>query len=194
MQQRMLVWIAGLAGGVIVLSLFSFFVVSRAAVRQRAGAPIDPPPPADTAPVAGLPGTNPVALSPDTAPTDTAPASAADDDQSQVLSNEGPLDSALIALSTGQRQRTALDVVLRKGIVYEVKETTPNVIRYVVGAPFFAEPTKYRNPLIRDLYHAYTAGRAVKQPLYLEFWGLRTKFGEYVADTFYLGPRYAKPR
>jgi hypothetical protein len=193
MQQRILVWIAGLTGGIIVLSLFSFFVVSRTAVRQRGDPPIGPPP-ADTAPVAGLPGTNPVALPPDTAPTDTAPASAAVDDQSQVVSNEGPLDSALIALSAGQRQRTALDIVLRKGIVYQVKETTPNVIRYVVGAPFFAEPTKYRNPLIRDLYHAYTAGRPAKPALYFEFWGLRTKLGEYVADTFYLGPRYAKPR
>jgi hypothetical protein len=191
MQQRILVWIAGLTGGVIVLALFSFFIVSRAAVRQGASAPIDALPPADTATVAGLPGTNPVALRPDTAPADTA---SADDEASQVVSNEGPLDSALAALSTGQRQRTALDVVLRKGIVYQVKETTPNLIRYVVGRPFFVEPTKYRNPLIRDLYHAYTAGRLAKQPLYFEFWGLRTKIGEYVADTFYFGPRYTKPR
>jgi hypothetical protein len=193
MQQRILVWVAALLGGVIVLTLFSLLVVSRLSVQQRAREPTATPPtpkapPADTAPVAGLPGTTPESLRSDT----TAPSD--EGEPSQVLSNVGPLDSTLADLGASQRQRTALDMVLRKGIVYQVKERTPNVIRYVVGAPFFSEPGKYRNPLVRDLYHAYLVGRPAGQPLYLEFWDLRRKLGEYVADTFYFGPRYAKPR
>ena len=198
MQKRILAWVSVLIGGVIVLTFVSVFVVSRSAVRQRAGAragaAMDPPLPADTTPIAGLPGTDATTLHPDSAPAPTEAASPTDIDRTQVVPNAGPLDSALMALAPGPRQRVALDVVLRKGIVYQVKERTPNVVRYVVGAAFFAEPAKYRNPLVRNLYHANLTGRPAGEPLYFEFWDLRRKFGEYVADTFYLGPRYAKPR
>jgi len=197
MQKRILAWVSVLVGGVIVLAFVSLFVVSRSAVRQRAGpragAAMDPPVPVDTAPIAGLPGTNTTTLQPDSEPP--AATSPTDIDRPQIIPNVGPLDSTLLTLPIGPRQRVALDVVLRKGIVYQVKERTPNVVRYVVGAAFFAEPAKYRNPLVRNLYHANLAGRTPGQPpLYFEFWDLRQKFAEYVADTFYIGPRYAKPR
>ena len=199
MQKRILAWVSVLMGGVIVLAFVSLFVASRSAVRQRASthpdAPADPQLPADTAPIAGLPGTDATTLRPDSSlPTTEASASPTDIDRSQIVPNVGPLDSTLLALPIGPRQRAALDVVLRKGIVYQVKERTPNLVRYVVGAAFFAEPAKYRNPLMRNLYHANLVGRPAGQPLYFEFWDLRQKFGEYVADTFYLGPPYAKPR
>jgi hypothetical protein len=185
MQRRILVWVAGLVGGTITLALISLMIVSRSAV-QGAGAAAA----ADTLPPAGLPGTTD-APAPRRDTTVGAPRAP---DPNQVQPNDGPLDSTLAALPLGQRRRTALDRVLRKGIVYEVKETTPNVIRYRVGAAFYSEPAKYRNPAVRDLYHAYLAGRTTSQPLYFEFWGQRWKYAEYVADTFYFGRRYAKPR
>lgn len=200
MEKRILAWVSVLVGGVIVLALISVFVVSRSAVRQRAGThpgtPADPQLPADTAPIAGLPGTDATTLRPDSSlPTTEPSASPSDISQTQIIPNVGPLDSTLLALPIGPRQRAALDLVLRRGIVYQVKERTPNLVRYVVGAAFFAEPAKYRNPLVRNLYHANLAGRTAGQPpLYFEFWDLRQKFAEYVADTFYIGPRYAKPR
>ena len=196
MGKRILAWVAVLASGVILLAFVSFYVVSRAAVRQRAaahaGAATDAPLAADTAPIAGLPGTNVTTLAPDSEPPARQPT---DIDRTQIVPNAGPLDSALMALPVGPRQRAALDLVLRRGIVYQVKERTPNVYRFVVGAAFFAEPNKYRNPLVRNLYHAYLAGRTPGQPpLYFEFWDLRQKFGEYIADTLYIGPSYTKPR
>jgi hypothetical protein len=200
MQKRILAWVSVLVGGVIVLAFVSLFVVARSAVRQREGprpgAAVDPPLPADTALIAGLPGTNPTTLEPGSSPpTADATVSSTDIDRIQIVPNVGPLDSTLLTLPIGPRQRVALDVVLRKGIVYQVKERTPNVVRYVVGAAFFSEPAKYRNPLVRNLYHANLSGRTPGQPpLYFEFWDLRRKFAEYVADTFYIGTRYAKPR
>lgn len=196
MQQRILAWVSVLLGGVIVIALVSVFVVSRSVVRQRSDPALATPLPMDTAPIAGLPGTSmPVALETgDTAPPPVESTPGSDRFGNRIIPNVGPVDSVMMALEPGARQHAALDKALRRGIVYQVKEQTPDVIRFVIGAPFFAEPMKYRNPLVRDLYHAKVAGRPAGHPLYFEFWDLRQKLGEYVSDTFYLGPGYAKPR
>ena len=74
------------------------------------------------------------------------------------------LDSTLVGLGRGPRQRAAMDVVLRKGIFFEVKEIKPDFMRVVAGSAFFSQPYKYRNPLVRDLYHAYNEGRPANHP------------------------------
>jgi len=67
-------------------------------------------------------------------------------------------------------------------------------MRVIAGSAFFSQPYKYRNPLVRDLYHAYNEGRPAGHPYCIELWSMRDKFGEYVSDTFFFGPRYSKPR
>jgi hypothetical protein len=187
MRHRILAWVAILVGGTIVLALFSLLVITRSAARRSE---LGSPQSVDTLPPAGLPGTT------DTRPRppDTTVAATPVTDPNKKSPNLGPLDSTLIGLPRGQRQRTVLNTVVRKGIFYQIKEIKPDLIRAVVGSAFFSEPNKYRNPLVRDLYHAFNDGRPANRPFCIELWGVGTKFGEYVSDTFFTGPRYSKPR
>ncbi len=188
MEKRILAWVAALVGGTIVLVLVSLLVVTRSAARRS---DLGSPRSLDSLPPAGLPGTTD-APSP---PRDTTVRAQPAGDPNQKFSNEGPLDSTLLALPRGQRQRAALNVAIRKGLFYEVKEIKPDFMRAVVGTVFWTEPKKYRNPLLRDLYNAFSDGRTGRQPPFcIELWSLDAKFGEYVSDTFFFGPRYAKPR
>jgi len=184
MRLRILTWVASLVGGTIVLTLVALLIITQS--RSSGTAPEG----ADTLPPAGLPGTTDA---PSKKP-DTTVASQNNPDPNQKFANIGPLDSTLVGLGRGPRERAALDVVLRKGIFFEIKEVKPEIMRVIVGSAFFSQPYKYRNPLVRDLYHAYNEGRAASQPYCIELWNMREKFGEYVSDTFFFGPRYAKPR
>jgi hypothetical protein len=187
MRGKILAWVASLVGGTIVLALLSLLVITRSAARRS---DLGSPKSLDSAPPAGLPGTTD-APSP---PRDTTVAPEPVRDPNRKVGNRGPLDSTLIGLARGQRQRTALNVVVRKGIFYQIKEIKPDFMRAVVGAAFFSEPKKRTNPLMRDLYHAFNDGRPVNRPYCIELWSVSEKWGEYVSDTFYWGPRYAKPR
>jgi hypothetical protein len=184
MRRRILTWVAGLVGGTMVLTLVALLVITQS--RSSGSAPEG----VDTSPPAGLPGTS-------DAPTpkpDTNVASQPNRDPNQKFANVGPLDSTLVGLGRGPRQRAAMDGVLRKGIFYEIKEVKPDFMRVIAGSAFFSQPYKYRNPLVRDLYHAYNEGRPAGHPYCIELWSMRNKFGEYVSDTFFFGPRYSKPR
>ncbi len=187
MEKRILAWVATLVGGTIVLALVSLLVVTRSAARRS---DLGSPKSLDSLPPAGLPGTTD-APSP-RRDTTVKPTPAAK--PNRKVPNEGPIDSTLLALARGPRQRAALNVVIRKGLFYQVREIKPDFMRAVVGAAFFSEPNKYTNPLMRDLYHAFNDGRPANQPYCIELWSVREKWGEYVSDTFFWGPRYAKPR
>ena len=188
MRYRILAWVGTLVGGTIVLILVSLLVITRSAAK---GTDIGSPGATDTLPPAGLPGTTDAqAPKRDT----TVGPEAQKHDPNEVIPNPGPLDSALIDLDRGPRQRAAMDIVLRKGIFYQVKEVKPEIMRAVLGSGFYSEPDKYRNPLVRDLYHAYNDGRQAKEPFRIELWSMEAKLGEYVSDTFFLGPSYSKPR
>jgi hypothetical protein len=186
MRHRILAWVGALVGGTIVLILVSLLVITRSGAKgSEIGAKA-----ADTISVAGLPGTT-------GAPPpkrDTSVASEKPSDPNETWPNRGPLDSTLLGLERGPRQRAAMDVVLRKGIFYQIKEIKPDLMRAVIGGAFYNQQKKYRNPLVRDLYHAFNEGRAAHQPYRIELWTVREKFGEYVSDTFFVGPRYSKPR
>src|SRR5262245_33172293 len=183
MRHRILAWVGTLVGGTIVLILVSLLVITRSAAR---GTDIGSPEAADTLAPAGLPGTTDAP-----APKrDTTVAPEPQKEKDYVTSNRGPLDRALLDLGPGPRQRAALDVVLRKGIFYQVTEIKPDIMRAIVGGGFFSDVEKYRNPLIRDLYHAYHDGRPSKAPYCIELWGREHKLGEYVRDTFFFGPSY----
>ena len=188
MRHRILAWVGALVGGTIVLILISLLVITRSAAK---GTDIGSPDAADTLPPAGLPGTTGAqAPKRDT----TVGPDAQKPDPNEVIPNRGPLDSTLIDLDRGPRQRATMDIVLRKGIFYQVKEIKPEIMRVVLGSGFYSEPDKYRNPLVRDLYHAYNDGRQAREPFRIELWSMEAKLGEYVSDTFFLGPSYTKPR
>jgi hypothetical protein len=188
MRHRILAWVATLVGGTIILILVSLLVITRSAAK---GTDISSPGAADTLPPAGLPGTTDApAPKRDT----TVAPEAQKHDPNEVIPNPGPLDRTLIDLDRGPRQRAAMDIVLRKGIFYQVKEIKPEIMRVILGSGFYSEPEKYRNPLVRDLYHAYNDGRQAKEPYRIEFWSMEAKLGEYVSDTFFIGPGYSKPR
>lgn len=184
MRHRILTWVAGLVGGTIVLTLVALLIITQS---KSAGSTAEG---VDTLPPAGLPGTTDA---PSKKP-DTDVASQTNPDPNQITGNLGPLDSNLLGLARGPRQRAAMDVVLRRGIFYQIKEVKPDFMRVIVGSAFFSQPFRYRNPLVRDLYHAYNDGRAAQHPFCIELWGMDEKWGEYVSDTFFFGPRYAKPR
>jgi hypothetical protein len=187
MRSKILAWVATLVGGTIVLALLSLLVITRSAARRTN---IGSPQSVDSVPVAGLPGTTD-APSP---PRDTTVKPAPRPDPGRKAANVGPLDRALLDLARGPRQRATLNVVVRKGLFYQVKEIKPDFMRVLVGSAFWMEPEKYRNPLVRDLYHAFNDGRPADRPYAIELWNGREKWGEYVSDTFFWGPRYSKPR
>jgi hypothetical protein len=187
MRHRILIWVGGLVGGTIVLALVSLLVITRSGARRT---DVGSPQSVDSVPPAGLPGTTDApAPKPDTA-VKVEPVR----NPNRSVANRGPLDSTLLGLARGPRQRAALNVVIRKGLFYQVTDIRPDLMRAVVGTAFFREPEKYRNPLMRDLYHAYNDGRPPGKPYCIELWGGREKIGEYVSDSFFWGPRYTKPR
>jgi hypothetical protein len=187
MQRTILAWVASLVGGTIVLALLSLLVITRSAARRT---DIGSPKSLDSLPAAGLPGTTDVP----SAPRDTTVTPQPVRDPNRKAANAGPLDGALLTLARGPRQRATLNVVVRKGLFYQVKEIKPDVMVVLVGSAFWMEPEKYRNPLVRDLYHAFNDGRPADRPYVIELWTGRKKWGEYVSDTFFWGPRYSKPR
>jgi hypothetical protein len=187
MQRKILAWVATLVGGTIVLALLSLLVITRSAARRS---DIGSPKSLDSVPPAGLPGTTD-APSP---PRDTTVKPEPRPDPNKKVANVGPLDRTLLELARGPRQRATLNIVVRKGLFYQVKEVKPDFMRVMVGSAFWMEPEKYRNPLMRDLYHAFNDGRPADRPYAIELWSGRTKVGEYVSDTFFWGPRYIEPR
>ncbi len=187
MRGKILAWVASLVGGTIVLALLSLLVITRSAARRS---DLGSPKSLDSLPPAGLPGTTD-APSP---PRDTTVKPSPPPDPNGKAANIGPLDRALLDLARGPRQRATLNVVVRKGLFYQVNEIKPDFMRVMVGSAFWMEPEKYRNPLVRDLYHAFDDGRPADRPYVIELWTGRKKWGEYVSDTLFWGPRYQKPR
>ena len=187
MRLRILAWVASLVGGTIVLALLSLLVITRSAARRSDIGTLQA---VDSVPPAGLPGTTDAPAP----PRDTTVKPEPPSNPNEKIPNKAPLDSALLRLARGDRQRETLNTVVRKGLFVQVKEIKPDFMRAIVGAAFWSEADKYRNPLIRDLYHAFNDGRGGKPPYCIELWSLHDKYGEYVSDTFYWGPLYSKAR
>jgi hypothetical protein len=99
-----------------------------------------------------------------------------------------PDQAALDGIGPGQRRRSALDALLRRGLADSLRERSPRVVQLYVGRAFFRQPRQFRDPLMKalDLAWADTNGKHRS----FELWWDTFRLGEYARDTFRFGKWY----
>jgi len=93
---------------------------------------------------------------------------------------------------TRDRRRILLSDMTRLGIVSELQQGPPGVLRVAVGEKFYTAGNKdFYFGKLTTAYYGWTEPGGT---LVIEVWDQGQKFGEYVDGTFLLGPRYSAPR
>ncbi|MGH7631041.1 MAG: hypothetical protein ACREOF_16985 [Gemmatimonadales bacterium] len=103
-----------------------------------------------------------------------------------------PDPNALDGAGPGQRRRSALDALLRRGLADSIRDRPPGVVQVFVGRAFFRQPPQFRDPLMKafDLAWADPAGNRRT----FELWWDTFRLGHYARDTFHFGKWYYELR
>ncbi len=110
-------------------------------------------------------------------------------DRSGMEINVYPPDpNALDGLGPGERRRSALDALLRRGLADSIRDRPPRTVQLFVGRAFFRQPKQFRDPLMKafDLAWADAAGSRRT----IELWWDTFRLGDYALDTFRFGKWY----
>ena len=93
-----------------------------------------------------------------------------------------PDPNALDGVGPGERRRSALDALLRRGLADSLVDRPPQTVQVFVGRAFFRQPHQFRDPLIKALDVAWQdpSGRARN----FELWWDTFRIGDYSRDTF----------
>jgi hypothetical protein len=93
---------------------------------------------------------------------------------------------------TRDKRRILLADMTRLGIVRDLQQGPPGVLRVAVGDKFYTAGTKgFYFGKLSTAYYAWTEpGGAIV----IEVWDQGRKFGEYADGSFLLGPEYSAPR
>ncbi len=99
---------------------------------------------------------------------------------------------ALDGAGPGERRRSALDAMLRRGLADSIRDRPPSVVQVFVGRAFFRQPPQFRDPLMKafDLAWADPAGNRRT----FELWWDTFRLGHYARDTFHFGKWYYELR
>ena len=105
-------------------------------------------------------------------------------DTSGVEVNAYPPDqAALDGIGPGQRRRSALEALLRRGLADSLRERSPRVVQVFIGRAFFRQPPQFRNPLMKSLDRAWADTNGNHRAF--ELWWDTFRVGDYARDTFH---------
>jgi hypothetical protein len=200
---RTLPWIGAAAIGVVVLLGFAVIAWTRVG-----GGTADPNRPAPDSAITLAPApprgmvaaldSAEAAASP-VSPTrrDTTPARATREsnvpDRTGIEINAYPPDpGALDGVGPGERRRSALDALLRRGLADSLRDRPPGVVQMFVGRAFFRQPPQFRNPLMKALDLAWADPAGNRRTF--ELWWDTFRLGDYARDTFRFGKWYYELR
>jgi hypothetical protein len=114
-------------------------------------------------------------------------------DRRGVEINAHPPDAnALDGLGPGQKRRSALDALLRRGLADSLRERPPGTVQVFVGRAFFRQPRQFRDPLMKALDLAWADELGNRRTF--ELWWDTFPLGEYARDTFKFGKWYYELR
>jgi hypothetical protein len=99
-----------------------------------------------------------------------------------------PDPSALDGIEPGERRRSALDALLRRGLADSLREHSPRVVQVFVGRAFFRQPPQFRDPLMKALDLAWADANGNHRAF--ELWWDTFRVGAYARDTFRFGKWY----
>ncbi len=99
---------------------------------------------------------------------------------------------AIDGASPGEKRRSALDALLRRGLADSLREPSPRVIQVFVGRAFFRQPPQFRDPLMKALDLAWTGPSGTHRTF--ELWWDTFRLGDYARDTFRFGKWYYELR
>jgi hypothetical protein len=107
--------------------------------------------------------------------------------------NAHPADAAALdGLGPGERRRSALDALLRRGLADSLRDQPPRTVQLFVGRAFFRQPPQFRDPLIKALDLAWADEIGNRRTF--ELWWDTFRLGEYARDTFRFGKWYYELR
>ena len=118
----------------------------------------------------------------DTVPAPPTPESNVPNRTGMEVNTYPPDPQALEGTGPGQRRRSALEALLRRGLADSVRDRPPSMVQVFVGRAFFRQPSHFRNPLMKafDLAWADPAGNRRT----FELWWDTFRLGDYARDTF----------
>jgi hypothetical protein len=93
-----------------------------------------------------------------------------------------PDPNAMDGVGPGERRRSALDALLRRGLADSLVDDPPRTVKVYVGRAFFRQPLQFRDPLIKALDMAWQD--ASGNPRIFELWWDTFRIGTYNRDTF----------
>lgn len=99
---------------------------------------------------------------------------------------------ALDGLGPGEKRRSALDALLRRGLADSLRDRPPRTVQVFVGRAFFRQPPQFRDPLIKALDLAWVDEVGNRRTF--ELWWDTFRLGEYSRDTFKFGKWYYELR
>ena len=105
-------------------------------------------------------------------------------DTSGMEVNAYPPDhTALDGIGPDQQRRSALEALLRRGLVDSLRPRSARVVRVYVGRAFFRQPRQFRDPLMKSLDLAWADPNGTHRAF--ELWWDTFRVGEYARDTFH---------
>ncbi|HET8624711.1 MAG TPA: hypothetical protein VFM14_14195 [Gemmatimonadales bacterium] len=114
-------------------------------------------------------------------------------DTSGIEVNAYPPDrNALDGIGPGERRRSTLDALLRRGLADSVVDRPPRTVQVFVGRAFFRQPRQFRNPLIKALDVAWQDQLGNSRTF--ELWWDTFRIGSYSRDTFHFTKWYYELR
>jgi hypothetical protein len=93
-----------------------------------------------------------------------------------------PDPNAIDGAGPGERRRSALDALLRRGLADSLVDAPPRTVKVYVGRAFFRQPVQFRDPLIKALDVAWQDANGNQRTF--ELWWDTFRIGDYNRDTF----------
>jgi hypothetical protein len=189
---RTLPWVAAGAIGIVVLAAFAVIAWTRIGEQGNASEGPAPdsvltlPPAPPRGMVAALDSAEAAHKGPEAVRSDTVRGAVRTSnvpDTTGIEVNGYPPDPyALDGVGPGERRRSALDALLRRGLADSLVDRPPRTVQVFVGRAFFRQPHQFRDPLIKALDVAWQDpsghGRS------FELWWDTFRIGDYSRDTF----------
>ncbi len=114
-------------------------------------------------------------------------------DRTGIEINTYPPDPiALDGSGQGEKRRSALDALLRRGLTDSLRDRPPRTVQLFVGRAFFRQPPQFRDPLMKALDLAWADEQGNRRTF--ELWWDTFRLGEYARDTFRFGKWYYELR
>ena len=189
---RTLPWLGAGVIGIVVLAAFGVIAWTR--IGERASADEGPVPDSvialPPAPPRGMVAALDSAAAAHRSPTQPSPdtsrqAARAPNirDTSGIEVNGYPPDpNAIDGAGPGERRRSALDALLRRGLADSLVDHPPRTVKVYVGRAFFRQPVQFRDPLVKALDVAWQDVNGNHRTF--ELWWDTFQIGDYNRDTF----------